>query len=92
MHTGTHLLGLTPSELQHWGSSLKGTSGTQGGTEVTGIKAGAGRQFFSQTEWQAKAIVPYLNPPPHGATEPQSQQAGDISETPSTWLTLFDQP
>ena len=39
------LLRLTPSELQHWGSSLKGTSGIQGETEVSGIKARAGGQL-----------------------------------------------
>ena len=36
------LLRLTPFELQHWGSSLKDTSGIQIGTGVSGIKAGAG--------------------------------------------------
>ena len=35
----------TPSDLQHWGSSLKCNSGIQGGTEVSGIKAGAGGQL-----------------------------------------------
>ena len=37
IHTQTHLLRLTPSELQHWGGSLKGTSGMQGENEVSGI-------------------------------------------------------
>ena len=36
------LLRLTSSEGQHWGSSLKGTSGIQGETEVSSIKVGAG--------------------------------------------------
>ena len=40
----------------------------------------------SQTERWAEAIVPFLNPP---STEPQSWQAGTISETPSTWPALF---
>ena len=40
------LLRLPPYELQHWGSSLKGTSGMQEGTEMSGIKARAGRQLF----------------------------------------------
>ena len=35
------LISLTSSELQHWGSSLKGTSGTQGETDVSGIKVRA---------------------------------------------------
>ena len=38
---------------------------------------------------KAEAIVPFLNPPHR---ETQSCQAGAISETPSTWLTLFDPP
>ena len=33
------------SELQHQGSSLKGTSGIQGGTEMSGIKARAEGQL-----------------------------------------------
>ena len=32
-HTWTHLLRFAPSELQHQGGSLKGTSGIQGETE-----------------------------------------------------------
>ena len=36
------LLRLNPSELQHWGNSLKGNSGMQGGTEVSNIKVKAG--------------------------------------------------
>ena len=40
--TDSHLLGLTPSEFQHRGSSLKGTSGIEGETEVSGIKASWG--------------------------------------------------
>ena len=39
------LLRLAHSELQHWGSSLKGTSGIQGGTEVSGVKVGAGGEL-----------------------------------------------
>ena len=39
------LLRLTSSEGQHWGSSLKGTSGIQGETEVSSIKVRAGGQF-----------------------------------------------
>ena len=45
-----NLLRFTPSELQHWSSSLKGTSGRQRGTEVSGIKARAGGTALSQTE------------------------------------------
>ena len=81
-----NLLRLTPSELQHWGSRLKGTSATQEETEDSGSKVSTA---FSQAEGWAEAIIPFLNPSP---TEPQSQQAGAISETPSTWLTLFAPP
>ena len=41
---------------------------------------------FSQTERMAEDIIPFLSPP---STKPQNQQEGAISETPSTWLTLF---
>ena len=68
-----NLFRLTPSEFQHWGSSLKGTSSIQGGAEVSDIKASRGHCPFSKL-------------PPH------SWQAGALSETPSTWLTLFDPP
>ena len=44
-NTHTDLLRLTPSELQHHGSSLTGTSGIQGGTEVSGLKVRAGGQL-----------------------------------------------
>ena len=40
------LLRLPPYVLQHWGSSLKGTSGMQEGTEMSGIKARAGGSFL----------------------------------------------
>ena len=37
-HTWTHLVRIAPSELQHQGSRLKGMSGTQGESEVSGIR------------------------------------------------------
>ena len=40
---------------------------------------------YLASRW-AEAIVPFLK------LHPQSQQAGAISENPSTWLTVFDQP
>ena len=43
----------------------------------------------SQTKRWTEAIVPFLNLSP---TEPQSPQADVISETQSTWLTLFTHP
>ena len=42
VHTWTHILRFTPSELQHWGRSLKGTSGIQKGNEGSGKKVRAG--------------------------------------------------
>ena len=63
----TDLLGLTPSEFQCWGSSLKGTRGIWRETELSGIKARAGGAAFFQTEVQPEAIVPLMSPPP---TEP----------------------
>ena len=39
------LLRLTPFALQHRGSSLKGTSGTQRGTEVSGIRVRSWRKL-----------------------------------------------
>ena len=44
----THLIRLTPSELQHWGWSLKGTRDIQGRTEVSSIKARVGGQLSSR--------------------------------------------
>ena len=41
-----NLLTLTPSELQHWESSLKCSDGIQGGAYVSGIKARAGGSFL----------------------------------------------
>ena len=40
------LLRLSPFELPHWGNGLKGTSGMQGESEVSGIKVGAGDSFL----------------------------------------------
>ena len=67
----TDLLRFNPSEFQHQGRSLKGTSG---------ILRGSWETSFPQREMWAEAIVPFLNPPP--ATEPQSLQAGTITKTP----------
>ena len=66
---------------------MKGTSGIQRGTEVSGIKVEAGG-VFSQTARWAEAGVPFLSP--WTPTEPENWQASAISEIPSTWLTLFD--
>ena len=58
------LLRLTPSELQHCGSSLKGARDTWGGTELFGTRMRAREATFSQTEVLAEAIAPFLRPPP----------------------------
>ena len=86
----TDLLRHTPSELQHQGSSLKGTSSIKGGNEVSGIKVGAGGQLSLRQKGGQRPLSLFrtcLCPP-----EPQSQEVGAIYETPSTWLTLFAQP
>ena len=87
-HTGTHLLRLTPSELQHRGSSVKGTSGIWKETEASGIKARAGGQLFHRQKGRQRHMS-FFYP---STAESQSWQAGGISETPSTWLTLFAPP
>ena len=79
------LLGLTHSGLQHGGSRLKGTRNIQGGTELSGIGGEMGGRFLPDRS-AGKATILFLSPPPK---EPQSQQVGIISESPSTWLTLF---
>ena len=56
------LLRFTPSELQHGGSSLKGTRDIWGGTELSSIRERTGGVAFSQTEVLAEAIVPLMRP------------------------------
>ncbi|KAK1334936.1 hypothetical protein QTO34_004508, partial [Cnephaeus nilssonii] len=56
-------------ELQHRGSSWKGSRDMQGGTELSGIRTRAGGAAFIQREVVTEAIVP-LQALPH-----QSQQA-----------------
>ena len=75
----THGLGLIPSELQHWGSSLKGTRGIQGGTDMSGTKAGGGGQLSPRHKSGQRPFVPLLSPT---ATEPQSHRA-------SNWMPFF---
>ena len=69
----------------HW-LTLSSRAGVAG-TFREELKHPASRQElgadFSQTEVLAEAIVPFPGPPP---TEPQSPQAGAISESLSTWL------
>ena len=63
------LLRLTPSELQHWGSSLKGTSDIGGGTEVSGVKVRAGGQLSPrQKGGQRPLSLSWM--PPYKTTEP----------------------
>ena len=48
-----NLLRLTPSELRHRGSSLKGTRGKWGGNELFDIRVRAGRQLSPRNKcWQ----------------------------------------
>ena len=58
---------LTPSELERWGSSLKGTSGIQGRSEVSGIKVGAGGQKGGRDHCS------FSEPSPHRDTEPAGE-------------------
>ena len=53
-HTG--LLGLTPSELQHWGSRLKGTRNIQGRTELSGVKT----KWPNKNLWASGLMKPDL--------------------------------
>ena len=55
---------------------MKGTSGIEGGNEVSGTKTGAGGQLSPRQKGGQSHM--------HGR-----HQAHAISETPSTWLTLF---
>ena len=60
-HTRTNSLRLTPSELQHWDSSSKGTRDTQGKPEVFGIKESRGHCPFAKlSPLRASKLVPYL--------------------------------
>ena len=70
----TDLLGLTPSELQHGGSRLKGIRDIQRDMNcpASGQELGWGAAF-SQTEVLAEVTLPFLSLPP---TEPQSWQVG----------------
>ena len=59
-HTQTYLLRITPTELQHWGGSLKGTCGVNGETEVSGMKLSRGHCPFAKPSPQtAGKLVPY---------------------------------
>ena len=73
-----------PLSFSVGGSILKGAKDTQGRTELSITRVRAGGSFLPDV--LAEIIVPFLSP------SPQSQQAGAISETPSTWLPLFATP
>ena len=64
---GLHRLGLTASELQCWGSSLKRTRDTWGGTGLSGIRRRAGGVVFFHKEVLAES-VPFLSPSPTEST------------------------
>ena len=81
----TDLFRLTRSELQHWGSSLKAPVAHRKELMCLASRRELESAFF-QTERQAEANVLFLSPLP---TEPQSRQAGTLSEILSTWLTWF---
>lgn len=52
---------LTYSELQHWGSSSKGTRDIWGETELSGLRAKAEGAAFSQREVLAEGIISFLS-------------------------------
>ena len=56
--------GLTHSELQHWGSCLRGAGDIWGDAELSGFKSRVGGMVCSRREVHAEAIVPLLSPPP----------------------------
>ena len=62
----------TSSELQHQGSSLKGTSVIQGEIQVTGIKVRAGDSFLLDGKVGTGHCL-FSEPSTHRGTEPQSQ-------------------
>ena len=65
-------------------SSWKNTSSIWRENEVSGIRVNAKRQLppVQNSRGQAAAIVPFVNPPAHRATERQHH-----IETPSAWFT-----
>ena len=79
---------LTPSELQHWDSSLKSTDGIWGGTKVSGIRVRSGGQL-SQMRKVGRGHGSFSEPSPKRATEPAVKGQ---SKTPSIWLTWFVPP
>ena len=71
-----NLLGLILFEIQHWGSSLKGTRDLQKRTKLSGIKVRAGGTAFCQTE---VLFLFYLLPQ-------QSWQMAALLGSPSTYF------
>ena len=71
-----------------WGKQLKRHQWHTGRNWRVWHQGTSSGTAFSQKERQTEAVVPSFSPHP---TESQSQQADAISETPSTWLTLFAQ-
>ena len=70
--------GLTHSELQHWGNSLKSAQDIWGVTELSSFRVRAGRAPFFQTEVLAEGTVSLLSPP----LSSLKMQAASIAETP----------
>ena len=76
------LLRLTPSGLQNQGSSLMGTTGIQGGTEVSGKRARAEGQLPPRENCRQQSLYLF-----RALSHIQPQCGSTISESPSTWLT-----
>ena len=66
------LLRLTPFELQHQGSSLKDTRGTEAGTEMSGKKARGEGQISPRLK-AGGGHYPFSEPSSHRATEPEDR-------------------
>ena len=54
------LLRLTPSELHHWGSSLKGTRGIQVETEESGVKVRAREELSPREKGRQRPLSLFL--------------------------------
>ena len=54
---------------------------------MSGKRQELGNSFISDKK-AGRDLCPFSEPSAHRATEPQSQQVGAISETPSIYLTL----
>ena len=81
------LFRLTPSELQGRGSNSKGTTNICGKTELSGIRARTGKYSVLPDRRDGRSHFFFSEPFCHRAS-----RQGIVSETLSTWITLFALP